>query len=99
MAVEPLYPVVCAKDASAMNQCGDNSLSPMSLAASLISLPCPLVFQYRDNIGVIQLITEVLTRPPASSSEHVPEGFYMLIILTLFQNWCVLFELYLFWAE
>lgn len=83
MAVEPLYPVVCAKDASAMNQCGDNPLSPMSLAASLISLPCPLVFQYRDNIGVIQLITEVLIRPCASYSEHVSESFYMLITFTL----------------
>ncbi|XP_061182038.1 transmembrane protein 94-like [Saccostrea echinata] len=61
LAVEPLYPVVCAKNASMMNQSGDNSLTPMAIAASLISLPCPLIYKYRDNVGVIQLITEART--------------------------------------
>ncbi|XP_062605012.1 transmembrane protein 94-like isoform X2 [Saccostrea cucullata] len=61
LAVEPLYPVVCAKNASLMNQSGDNSLTPMAIAADLISLPCPLVYKFRDNVGVIQLITEART--------------------------------------
>lgn len=59
MAVEPLYPLVCARNASTLTQCRDDPLSPMAVAASLISLPCPLVFKYKDNIGVIQLVTEV----------------------------------------
>lgn len=59
MAVEPLYPLVCARNASTLTQCRDDPLSPMAVAASLINLPCPLVFKYKDNIGVIQLITEV----------------------------------------
>lgn len=61
MAVEPLYPLVCARNASTLTQCRDDPLSPMAVAASLINLPCPLVFKYKDNIGVIQLITEART--------------------------------------
>lgn len=74
MAVEPLYPLVCARNASTLNQCRDDPLSPMAVAASLISLPCPLVFKYKDNIGVIQLITEVRMADVIFRCQSVGEG-------------------------
>ncbi|XP_060071400.1 transmembrane protein 94-like [Ylistrum balloti] len=58
LALEPLYPQVCAVDSLMTKPWKEDQLTPMQLASTLISIPCPLTFRKEDNISLIKLIAE-----------------------------------------
>ncbi|KAK3089400.1 hypothetical protein FSP39_003342 [Pinctada imbricata] len=61
IAVEPLYPVTCAKQCVVVDPWSDQLTTPIDISSALVSLPCPLKFSRDDNVGLIQLIAEART--------------------------------------
>ncbi|KAK7004054.1 transmembrane protein 94 [Biomphalaria glabrata] len=58
IAIEPLFPQLCARQPVTSNPWNDGGYSPVELASRLLSLPCHLFFHREDNIKLIQLIME-----------------------------------------
>ncbi|XP_035828893.1 transmembrane protein 94 [Aplysia californica] len=58
MAIEPLYPQLCAQRPALCLQWNDEEPTPTQLASCLLSLPCSLAYQRNDNIKLVQLIME-----------------------------------------
>lgn len=59
LAIEPLYPQLCRSEPLNIEPGAIHAhLTPMHLASSLLSSPCPLLFRNHENISLIQLIAE-----------------------------------------
>ncbi|CAL1531562.1 unnamed protein product [Lymnaea stagnalis] len=58
IAIEPLFPQLCARHTIMPHLWNEDEPSPIELASRLLSLPCPLFFHREDNIKLVQLIME-----------------------------------------
>ncbi|KAK3767344.1 hypothetical protein RRG08_039160 [Elysia crispata] len=58
IAIEPMYPQLCARRPVLVQPWTKEDLHPTQLASRALSLPCPLFFQRHDNIKLIELIME-----------------------------------------
>ncbi|XP_029633294.1 transmembrane protein 94 isoform X2 [Octopus sinensis] len=59
LAIEPLYPQLCRNEPQNVElKPVHTHLTPLHLASSLMSSPCPLLFRNYENISLIQLIAE-----------------------------------------
>ncbi|GFR98014.1 transmembrane protein 94 [Elysia marginata] len=92
IAVEPLYPQLCARRPVRVQPWGKEDLCPTQLASRALALPCPLFFQRNDNIKLVELIME---------SRHftlaLRNSFYLMLCcsltLVLSQLLCCLLQL------
>ncbi|KAK2192271.1 hypothetical protein NP493_35g02031 [Ridgeia piscesae] len=80
IAMEPLYPPICARHQVLQRSRGMSSLSPMQLSARLNSIPCSLAYERDHSVNIIQLI--VIARHHCQSVRNT-FVFYLTCQLTL----------------